>query len=78
MQARQDALSKATVVAERTVADVQANLMQGLSSQLEYRTAESSYLQTKAGLLGVAFQQNLARAERDRITGRYFQFSNAR
>ena len=76
LQARQDALGKATLLAERTVSDVQANLAQGLSSQLEYRTAESSFLKTRAGLLGVAFEQALALAERDRLTGRYFQFSD--
>lgn len=72
--ARQAALSRATVVAEQTVADVVTNLSEGRSSQLEYRTAEASFLQSKAGLLAVAFQQNLARAEMDRVTGRYFQF----
>lgn len=76
LQARHEALGKASVVAEQTVADVQNNLTQGLSSQLEYRTAESSFLETKAGVLSVAFEQNLALAERDRITGRYFQFSD--
>lgn len=75
LQARHDALHKAAGVAEQTVADVQNNLAEGLSSQLEYRAAESSFLETKAGLLSVAFEQNLALAERDRITGRYFQFS---
>ncbi|MEO5722702.1 MAG: TolC family protein [Chthoniobacterales bacterium] len=74
--ARQTALSRATVVAEQTVADVVNNLTEGRSSQLEYRTAEASFLQSKAGLLAVAFQQNLARAELDRVTGRYFQFSD--
>ncbi|MEP6821182.1 MAG: TolC family protein [Chthoniobacterales bacterium] len=72
--ARQAALSHATVVAEQTVADVVNNLSEGRSSQLEYRTAEASFLQSKAGLLAVAFEQNLARAEMDRVTGRYFQF----
>ncbi len=67
-------MSKASHVAEQTLADVQNNLAQGLSSPLEYRSAESSYLQTQAGILGVAFEQNLALAERDRVTGRYFQF----
>jgi outer membrane protein TolC len=37
---------------------------------------ESSFLQSKAGVLAVAFEQNVARAELDRITGRYFQFSD--
>lgn len=75
LQARHDALSKAATVAEQTLNDVQNNLAQGLFSPLEYRSAETSYLQTKAGILGVAFEQNLALAERDRLTGRYFQFS---
>ncbi|MGI9087741.1 MAG: TolC family protein [Chthoniobacterales bacterium] len=75
LDARHAALSKAAVVAEQTVADVQNNLAQGRSSQLEYRTAESSFLETKAGLLTVAFEQNLALAERDRVTGRYFHFA---
>ena len=76
INARHEALAHATVVAEQTVADVVSNLSEGLSSQLEYRTAEASFLQTRAGLLAVAFQQNLARAELDRVTGRYFQFSD--
>lgn len=75
LAARHEALSKASVVAEQTIADVQNRLTQGLSSQLEYRTAESSFLETKAGVLAVVFEQNLALAERDRIIGRYFQFS---
>ena len=75
LAARQKALDRATVVAEQTVSDVLNNLSEGLSSQLEYRTAENSFLQTKAGLLAVAFDQNMALAEFDRVTGRYFQFS---
>ncbi|HMJ06132.1 MAG TPA: TolC family protein, partial [Chthoniobacterales bacterium] len=76
LAARQEALTRAAVVAEQTVADVFNNLSEGRSSQLEYRTAESSFLQTKAGLLSVAFEQNMALAEIDRVTGRYFQFSD--
>ncbi|MDQ2658852.1 MAG: TolC family protein [Verrucomicrobiota bacterium] len=75
LEARHTALEKAAIVAEQSVTDVQSNLLQGRSSQLEYRTAESSFLETKAGLLTVAFEENLALAERDRVTGRYFQFS---
>lgn len=76
LQARHNALSKAVVVAEQAVADVQNNLTEGLSSQLEYRTAESSFLETKASVLGITFEQHLALAEYDRVTGRYFQFSS--
>lgn len=76
LDARQSALTKAVTAAEQTVAAVQNSLAQGLSSQLEYRTAESSFLETKAGLLSVALEENVARAEWDRATGRYFQFSD--
>ena len=75
LAAREKALSGAAVVAEQTVSDVFNNMIEGRSSQLEYRTAETSFLQTKAGLLTVAYEQNLARADLDRVTGRYFQFS---
>lgn len=73
---RQRALGAAVSLAERTVSDIQANLIQGLSSQLEYRSAETDYLQTRAGLLGVAYRQNVALAELDRVTGRYLQFQD--
>jgi len=76
LQARHDSLAKAVTVAEQTVADVQSSLSEGLSSQLEYRTAESSFLETKAGVLTVAFEQQMALAAWDRATGRYFQFSD--
>ena len=76
LQARHHALGKALVAAEQTVTEVQNNLTEGLSSQLEYRTAESSFLETKAGVLRAAFEQQLALAERDRVTGRYLQFSD--
>ncbi len=76
LRAKHNALTSATANADKTVADVQNNLAEGLSSQLEYRNAESSFLETKASLLSVVFQQNLERAEYDRVTGRYFQFSD--
>jgi outer membrane protein TolC len=76
LNARQEAITRAAGGAERTVADVQNSLAEGRSSQLEYRTAESSYLEAQASLLSIAFEQSVALAERDRATGRYFQFSD--
>jgi outer membrane protein TolC len=72
---RWKSLSAAVASAEQNVDVVQRTLAQGLSSQLEFRTAESSFLETKSALLSTAYQQNVARAEWDRATGRYFQFS---
>lgn len=75
IEERWKSLSAAVASAEQNVNVVQRTLAEGLSSQLEFRTAESSFLETKSALLSTAYQQNVARAEWDRATGRYFQFS---
>jgi outer membrane protein TolC len=75
IEERWKSLSAAVASAEENVNVVQQTLAEGLSSQLEFRTAESSFLETKSALLSTAYQQNVARAEWDRATGRYFQFS---
>lgn len=72
---RQKALSSGTNNAEQAAVAVQQNLGSGLASQLEYRVAESSFLKTQSGLLEASYLQNVALAEWDRATGRYFQFS---
>jgi outer membrane protein TolC len=76
IEGRWKSLNAAVSGAEQNVNVVQRTLTEGLSSQLEFRTAESSFLETKGALLAAAYQQNIARAEWDRATGRYFQFSN--
>jgi outer membrane protein TolC len=75
IEGRRKSLSAAIAGAEQNVTVVQRSLAEGLSSQLEFRTAENSFLETKGSLLSAAYQQNVARAEWDRATGRYFQFS---
>ncbi len=74
--ARHDALLQAVEVAEKNLAVVEQSWQQGLASQLEFRTAETGLLETRRGLLNAAFQQNVALAEWDRTTGRYFQFTD--
>jgi outer membrane protein TolC len=76
LEGRWKSLSAAVAAAERNVVLVQQNLEEGLSSQLEFRTAETSFLETKSALLSTAYQQNVARAEWDRATGRYFQLDS--
>ena len=76
IEGRWKSLNAAVSGAEQNVDVVQRTLAEGLSSQLEFRTAESSFLETKSALLAAAYQQNITRAEWDRATGRYFQFSN--
>jgi outer membrane protein TolC len=72
---RHNALVAGADNAEQAAMAVQQNLGSGLSSQLEYRVAQSSYLKTQTGLLEASYLQNVSLAEWDRATGRYFQFS---
>ena len=74
--ARHDSLSKAVEVAEKNVAIVEQSWQQGLVSQLEFRRAETDLLATRGGVLKAAYEQEMTRAEWDRATGRYFQFSD--
>ncbi len=78
VDARQKALAAAVTAADQNVTTVQQNLSEGLASQLDFRTAETSFLQTKTALLTAAFEQNVALAEWDRAAGRYFQMPAAR
>lgn len=74
--ARYRSFSEAVAGAERNVASVQENRAQGLASVLDLRTAESSLLVTRRGILSAIFEQKVALAAWDRATGRYFQFSD--
>ena len=62
--------------AEESARAVQQNLASGLVSPLEYRVTQNFLLETKSGLLDAIYRHNVARAEWDRATGRYFQFSD--
>ena len=73
---KQNALRGASTAAQETATRVRENLAGGVVSQLEFRLAENALLDTKSALLSLAFQQNVALAEWDRATGRYFQFSD--
>jgi outer membrane protein TolC len=73
---RERSLAGASDAAEQSARAVQQNLASGLASPLEYRVTQNFFLETKSGLLEAIYQHNLAVAEWDRATGRYFQFSN--
>ena len=75
-EVREESLESATAAAEESARSVQQNLASGLVSPLEYRVTQNGFLETKSGLLEAIYQHNLAVAEWDRATGRYFQFSN--
>jgi outer membrane protein TolC len=73
---REESLVSATTAAEESARTVQQNLASGLASPLEYRVTQNAFLETKSGLLEAIYEHNLAAAEWDRATGRYFQFSD--
>jgi len=75
-EVREKSLSSAAAAAEESARAVQENLASGLASPLEYRVTQNFFLETKSGLLQAIYQHNLALAEWDRATGRYFQFSD--
>ena len=72
---REESLVSATAAADESARAVQQNLASGLASPLEYRVTQNAFLETKSGLLEAIYEHNLAVAEWDRATGRYFQFS---
>lgn len=74
--ARYGPLLGAADAAEGNVKSVEENRAQGLASVLDFRTAESDLLVTRRGILTAVYEQNVALAELDRATGRYFQFSD--
>jgi outer membrane protein TolC len=74
IDARETSLADASVAAEDGARTVRENVASGLVSPLEYRITQNAFLKTKSGLLDAIYQHNLALAEWDRATGRYFQF----
>jgi len=72
--ARERSLASATAAAEESAQTVKENVATGLASQFEYRVTQNGFLRTKSGLLDAIYQHNVALAEWDRATGRYFQF----
>jgi outer membrane protein TolC len=73
---RERSLSAASVAAEESANAVRENVATGLASPLEYRVSQNAFLTTRSGLLEAIYQHNVAIAEWDRASGRYFQFSD--
>lgn len=76
IEAQHESLTKAGDVAQQNVVTLRENIVQGVASQLEYREGENDLLSAQDQLLEATFKQNVARAEWDLVTGRYFQFSD--
>ena len=75
-EVRERSLATASAAAEESARVLQQNLASGLASPLEYRFSQNAFLTTRSGRLDAIYQHNVAIAEWDRATGRYFQFSD--
>src|SRR5438045_4938644 len=76
IDARERSLSAASAAAEESARTIGENLASGLVSRLECRVSQNAFLTTRSGLLEAIYQHNVAIAEWDRASGRYFQFSD--
>ena len=76
IDARERSLSAASVAAEESANAVRENVATGLASPLDYRVSQNAFLTTRSGVLEAIYQHNVAIAEWDRASGRYFQFSD--
>jgi outer membrane protein TolC len=74
---RERSVAGASEAAEESARVIQENVASGLASSLEYRVTQNEFLESRSGLLDAIYQHNVAVAEWDRATGRYFQFSYA-
>ncbi len=74
---RQASLAAAQEAAGRAAATTRELLGVGKATELESIYAESSLIDAGQGLLLVRFEQSIAAAELDRITGRYVRFEGA-
>lgn len=72
--ARHDALIKSAAEAEENLKLIETQLGLGQATQLDFLNAQSNLLSVRAGLEDATFTHELARAELDRVTGRYLQY----
>jgi len=60
--------------AEENLKLIETQVGLGQATQLDFLNAQSNLLSVRAGLEDATYTHELARAELDRVTGRYLQF----
>jgi outer membrane protein TolC len=75
VEARYHALEQSRTQAEELLKLVETRLALGEATQLEHLNAQSNLLNVRAGQLMGTYDNEIARAEFDRLTGRYLDFS---
>ncbi|MBI5397064.1 MAG: TolC family protein [Verrucomicrobia bacterium] len=74
VEAKFAGLKQSAGEAEELLKLVETRVEQGAATQLDFLNAQSNQLSTQAGILQAVFENEVARAEFDRITGRYLEF----
>jgi outer membrane protein TolC len=72
--ARHAALVQFTAEAEESLKLVETQIGLGQATQLDFLNAQRNLLSVRAGLEDATYSHEVARAELDRVTGRYLQF----
>lgn len=76
VDARLAALKKSAAEAEELLKLVETRVKLGEATQLDFLNAQTNLLSTQRGILLAVFENEVARAEFDRVTGRYLDFSD--
>ncbi|MFA6560853.1 MAG: TolC family protein [Verrucomicrobiia bacterium] len=76
IDARLTALKQSATEAEEMLRLVEARVKLGEATQLDFLNAQTNLLSTQRGILLAVFENEAARAEFDRVTGRYLDFSD--
>lgn len=76
IDARLAALKKSAAESEEMLKLVEARVKLGEATQLDFLNAQTNLLSTQRGILLAVFENEAARAEFDRVTGRYLDFSD--
>lgn len=72
--ARRDALAKSAEAAEENLKLIEAQVTLGQATQFDFLKAQSNLLSVRAGVLDATYSHELARADLDRVTGRYLEY----
>lgn len=75
VEAKFGGLKQSLAEAEELLKLVEMQVGLGAATQLDFLNAQSNLLATQAGILQAVFENEMVRAEFDRMTGRYLEFS---
>jgi outer membrane protein TolC len=75
--ARRDALLKSVEAAEENLKLIESKVALGAATQFDFLKAQGNLLSVRAGIVDATHTHEVARAELDRVLGRYLQYSAA-